>query len=359
MQTVARKGKLVLKDGSVYTGDLYGRRDAVGEVVFTTGMSGYQETLTDPSFCGQIVVMTYPLVGNYGVNDLFNQGRKSFFQGYVVGELCDHPSNWRCEKTLQDFLEEQNVPVLAGVDTRAITRKIREHGVLRGVIVAEEMSDIEVEKLLNQPEVHNQVETVTTPEIYTLGDGKYHVAVVDVGIKQNILEYLASFDCHLTVFPAYTSAEDILSVRPDGIFLANGPGDPKDLAPIIDQVKKLLGKKPIFGICLGHQILALANGADTFKMKFGHRGVNHPVKDLLDKKVLISSQNHGYAVNEKSLEGLNIEVTNISLNDGTIEGVRYFDHPSFSVQYHPEASPGPGGHEYLFQRFVKMMGGHN
>ena len=218
MQTVARKGKLVLKDGSVYEGELYGKRNAVGEVVFTTGMSGYQETLTDPSFCGQIVVMTYPLVGNYGTNDLFNQGRKSFFQGYVISELCDHPSNWRCEKTLEQFLDEQDVPVLTGVDTRAITRKLRNYGVLQGVIVPAEMPQEEVEKLLATPEVHDQVATVTTPEIYTLGNGKYHVAVMDFGIKQNILEYLASFDCHLTVFPAYTTAEEILAARPDGIF---------------------------------------------------------------------------------------------------------------------------------------------
>ena len=315
MQTVARKGKLVLKDGSVYEGELYGKRNAVGEVVFTTGMSGYQETLTDPSFCGQIVVMTYPLVGNYGTNDLFNQGRKSFFQGYVISELCDHPSNWRCEKTLEQFLDEQDVPVLTGVDTRAITRKLRNYGVLQGVIVPAEMPQEEVEKLLATPEVHDQVATVT--------------------------------------------AEEILAAQPDGIFLANGPGDPKDLQPIIAEVKKLIGKKPIFGICLGHQILALANGADTFKMKFGHRGVNHPVKDLLENKVLISSQNHGYAVDEKSLADINVEITNISLNDGTIEGLRYLDHPSFAVQYHPEASPGPGGHEYLFKRFVKLMGGQN
>ena len=246
MQTIARKGKLVLKDGSVYEGELYGKRNAVGEVVFTTGMSGYQETLTDPSFCGQIVVMTYPLVGNYGTNDLFNQGRKSFFQGYVISELCDHPSNWRCEKTLEQFLDEQDVPVLTGVDTRAITRKLRNYGVLQGVIVPAEMPQEEVEKLLATPEVHDQVATVTTPEIYTLGNGKYHVAVMDFGIKQNILEYLASFDCHLTVFPAYTTAEEILAARPDGIFLANGPGDPKDLQPIIEEVKKLIGKKPIF-----------------------------------------------------------------------------------------------------------------
>ena len=301
MRQIGRKGKLVLKDGSVYRGTLYGKRNAVGEVVFTTGMSGYQETLTDPSFCDQIVVMTYPLVGNYGINKDFNQGRRCFFQGYVISELCDHPSNWKNEKSLEDFLA--------------------------------------------LPEVHDQVAKVTTPEIYTMGEGKYHVAVMDYGIKQNILNYLASFGCRLTVFPAFTSAQEVFASQPDGIFLSNGPGDPKDLTSVIEEVKKFIGKRPIFGICLGHQLMALANGADTYKMKFGHRGINHPVKDLLEHKVMITSQNHGYAVDEKSLEGKNIEITNISLNDHTIEGVRYLDHPTFTVQYHPEASPGPGGHE--------------
>ncbi|MCH4157112.1 MAG: glutamine-hydrolyzing carbamoyl-phosphate synthase small subunit [Acidaminococcaceae bacterium] len=355
MQTV-KQGKLVLKDGSVYEGQLYGNRNAVGEVVFTTGMSGYQETLTDPSYCGQIVVMTYPLVGNYGTNPCFNQGEKCFYQGYVVSELCDAPSNWRCQGTLQDFLEQQQVPVLVGVDTRAITRKLRNYGVLQGVIVPAEMPEAEVQKLLATPDVHDQVRQVTTSKVYTLGDGPLHVAVLDFGIKRNILNYLVSFGCRLTVFPAYTSAEEVLACAPDGIFLSNGPGDPKDLKEVIENIKKLLGKRPIFGICLGHQLLALANGYDTFKMKFGHRGINHPVRDIVEHKICISSQNHGYAVDAKSLDA-DVEITNVSLNDGTIEGLRYLKHPTFAVQYHPEASPGPGGHEYLFKRFIKMMGG--
>ena len=355
MQTV-KQGKLVLKDGSVYEGQLYGNRNAVGEVVFTTGMSGYQETLTDPSYCGQIVVMTYPLVGNYGTNPCFNQGEKCFYQGYVVSELCDAPSNWRCQGTLQDFLEQQQVPVLVGVDTRAITRKLRNYGVLQGVIVPADMPDAEVQKLLATPDVHDQVRQVTTPKIYTMGDGPLHVAVLDFGIKRNILNYLVSFGCRLTVFPAYTSAEEVLACAPDGIFLSNGPGDPKDLQEVIENIKKLLGKRPIFGICLGHQLLALANGYDTFKMKFGHRGINHPVRDKVEHKFCISSLIHGYAVKEESLDE-NVEITNVSLNDGTIEGLRYLKHPTFAVQYHPEASPGPGGHEYLYKRFVNMMGG--
>ncbi len=357
MHKTLRKGKLVLKDGSVYEGTLYGKHNAVGEVVFTTGMSGYQETLTDPSFCGQIVVMTYPLVGNYGCNDMFEQGPRCFFQGYVIGELCDCPSNWRNEKSLESFLDEQDIPTLVGVDTRAITRKLRQYGVLQGVIVPSEMPEDEVAALLATPDVHDQVQQVSTPEIYTMGEGRLHVAVMDFGIKRNILNYLVSFGCHLTVFPASTTAEELLRYNVDGIFLSNGPGDPKDLPEVIENVKKLLGKKPIFGICLGHQLMALANGADTYKMKFGHRGINQPVKDLRSGRIYISSQNHGYAVDEASIEGKGINITHISMNDGTIEGVEYTNHPSFTVQYHPEACPGPGGHEYLFKHFVDMMEG--
>jgi carbamoyl-phosphate synthase small subunit len=351
------KGKLVLKDGSVYEGDLYGKRNAVGEVVFTTGMSGYQETLTDPSFCDQIVVMTYPLVGNYGCNKIFDQSDKCWYQGFVVSELCDEPSNWRVEETLPQFLKHHDIPVLVGVDTRAITRKIRKFGTLQGVIVPSDMPQAEVDKLLAIKEVHNQVAQVTTPEIYTMGEGKYHVAVLDYGIKKNILDSLVKFDAHLTVFPAETAAETILLSNPDGIFLSNGPGDPADLSVEIEQIKKLIGKKPIFGICMGHQVMALANGATTKKMLFGHRGINHPVKDYTVHKVVISSQNHGFMVDPESLENIHAEITAVSLNDGSIEGIRYLDHPTFTVQYHPEASPGPSGHEYLFERFVKMMGG--
>lgn len=358
MHKELRKGKLVLKDGSVYEGILYGgKRNAVGEVCFTTGMSGYQETLTDPSFCGQIVVMTYPLVGNYGCNSMFNQGRKNFFRGYVIGELCSCPSNWRSEQSLGSWLEEQDLPTLTGVDTRAITRKIRDLGVMQGVIVPSDMPDAEVQALLNTPAVHNQVAAVTTPEIYTLGSGKYHIAVMDFGIKQNILNFLLCFDTRLTVFPADTPAEQVLACNPNGIFLSNGPGDPKDLVDVIENVKKMIGRRPIFGICLGHQLMALANGGDTYKMKFGHRGVNQPVKDLRSGRIYISSQNHGYAVDPASIEGKNITVTHVSMNDGTIEGLEYKDHPTFTVQYHPEACPGPGGHEYLFKHFIDLMEG--
>ena len=357
MHKTLKKGKLVFKDGSVFEGTLYGKRNAVGEVVFTTGMSGYQETLTDPSFCGQIVVMTYPLIGNYGCNAMFNQNKKSFFQGFVIGEICDTPSNWRSEETLEQFLEAQDVPALVGVDTRAITRKIRDNGVMQGVIVPAEMPQEEVEALLNTPAVHNQVEQVTTKEVYTLGDGKYNIAVLDFGIKQNIINFLLSFDARLTVFPAFTSPEEVKACNPDGVFLSNGPGDPSDLPEIIENIKQLMGKCPIFGICLGQQLMALANGAKTYKMKFGHRGVNQPVKDLRSGRIYISSQNHGYAVDEKSLAGKDIQVSHVSMNDGTVEGLEYTKHPSFSVQYHPEACPGPGGHDYLFKHFVDLMEG--
>lgn len=350
------KGKLVLVDGSVFEGDLYAGRTAVGEVVFTTGMSGYQETLTDPSYCGQIVVMTYPLVGNYGTNPCFNQGPHCFFQGYVVSDICDYPVNWRSEGTLLDFLEKEDVPLLAGVDTRAITRRIRNHGVLKGVVVPADMPDGEVQKLLATPDEHDQVKQVTTKGKYTMGEGGYHVAVMDFGIKRNILNYLVSFGCHLTVYPAFTPAEEILRDGPEGIFLSNGPGDPKDLPEVIETIRKLVGLRPIFGICLGHQLMALASGYDTYKMKFGHRGINHPVRDIVEHKICISSQNHGYAVDEKSLDD-NVVISNVSLNDNTIEGLIYKDSPTFTVQYHPEACPGPGGHEYLFQRFINMMGG--
>ena len=350
------KGKLVLKDGTVYAGTLFGGRCAAGETVFTTGMSGYQETLTDPSFCSQIVVMTYPLLGNYGCNPMFTQGERSFFAGYVVGELCEKPSNWRCEETLGEFLRKQDVPVLAGVDTRAITRKIRTQGVLPGVIVPEDADETEIARLMAASEAHDQVSRVSTREAYTCGKaGGLRVAVIDFGIKRNILTSLEIFGCETTVYPYDTPASVILEADPDGVFLSNGPGDPKDVPAAIETVRALIGKKPIFGICLGHQILALANGLETFKMKFGHRGFNHPVKDLVSGRIYISSQNHGYAVDEKSLAGKPVQVSHVSVNDDTIEGLVYLDQPSFAVQYHPEASPGPGGHDYLFERFVRMM----
>ena len=344
-------------DGSVYEGDLYGRRDAVGEVVFTTGMSGYQETLTDPSFCSQIVVMTYPLVGNYGVSPCFNQGERCFFQGYVVSELCDYPCNWRSEGSLPAFLEQQDVPVLAGVDTRAITRKLRNYGVLKGVITGLDTGEEKIKEMLGEPDVHDQVKQVTVREKYRMGEGKYRVAVMDYGIKRNILQYLVSFGCRLTVYPAYTSAAEVLADDPDGIFLSNGPGDPKDLPEVVENIRQMIGRKPIFGICLGHQLLALASGYDTYKMKFGHRGINHPVRDLLEHNICISSQNHGYVVDTKKLDPKVAEPAFVNVNDGTNEGLSYTGKDIFTVQFHPECCPGPQDSGYLFDRFIGMMKG--
>ena len=341
MRQIGRKGKLVLKDGSVYRGTLYGKRNAVGEVVFTTGMSGYQETLTDPSFCDQIVVMTYPLVGNYGINKDFNQGRRCFFQGYVISELCDHPSNWKNEKSLEDFLDEQDVPVLVGVDTRAITRKLRNYGVLQGVIVPDEMPQEEVDKLLALPEVHDQVAKVTTPEIYTMGEGKYHVAVMDYGIKQNILNYLASFGCRLTVFPAFTSAQEVLASQPDGIFLSNGPGDPKDLTSVIEEVKKFIGKRPIFGICLGHQCIGEVFGETNSYPNNVNNGKQSEVTHCLDgvftgiDTPVKVARYHSLAVLRDDLPEC-LKVT-AQTADGEIMAMRHKEYPVVGLQFHPES----------------------
>lgn len=349
------KGKLILEDGSMFYGDLLNNIKATGEVVFNTGMTGYQEILTDPSYCRQIVTLTYPLIGNYGVADIFMQSRKSFVNGFIIGELCDEGSNWHLETSLRDFLSRQGIPCLYNVDTRAITRQIRSVGTMKGIIVAEDMAQSEIDELFAVPIKKDVVDEVTTPEAYKMENDGPHVVVMDFGIKKNILKALHKIGCNLTIVPSTTTAEEILSLQPDGLFLSNGPGDPKDVPEVITNVKKLIDKKPIFGICLGHQLLALALGADTYKLKFGHRGSNQPVKNLLTGKVQISSQNHGFAVDEKSFKGLPLEVTHRSVNDGTVEGMRHKELPIFSVQYHPEASPGPDDNTYLFDQFWTML----
>ena len=354
------KGKLILEDGSVFYGQLLNDSRATGEVVFNTSMTGYQESLTDPSYCRQILTLTYPLVGNYGIADVFMQSRKAFVGGFVIGELCTEGSNWHYEESLSEFLTRQNIPCLYDVDTRAVTQKIRSAGTMKGIIVPEDATQAEIDKLMAVPIKTDVVMEVTTPEPYIMeadNDAAPLVAAMDFGVKQNILNSLHALGCRLQVVPAGTKAEEILALNPDGIFLSNGPGDPADVPEIVEEIKKLIGKKPIFGICLGHQLIARALGAKTYKLKFGHRGSNQPVKNLLTGKVQISSQNHGYAVDEESLQGLPLEVTHINVNDGTVEGMRHKELPLFSVQYHPEASPGPDDNMYLFDEFWTMLKG--
>ncbi len=354
------KGKLILEDGSVFYGQLLNDSRATGEVVFNTSMTGYQESLTDPSYCRQILTLTYPLVGNYGIADVFMQSRKAFVGGFVIGELCTEGSNWHYEESLAEFLTRQNIPCLYDVDTRAVTQKIRSAGTMKGIIVPEDATQAEIDKLMAVPIKTDVVMEVTTPEPYIMeadNDAAPLVAAMDFGVKQNILNSLHALGCRLQVVPAGTKAEEILALNPDGIFLSNGPGDPADVPEIVEEIKKLIGKKPIFGICLGHQLIARALGAKTYKLKFGHRGSNQPVKNLLTGKVQISSQNHGYAVEEESLQGLPLEVTHVNVNDGTVEGMRHTELPLFSVQYHPEASPGPDDNMYLFDEFWTMLKG--
>lgn len=355
-------GKLILEDGSVFTGKLLNNIKATGEVVFNTGMTGYQEILTDPSYCRQIVTLTYPLIGNYGTAEKFMQSRKSFVNGFIIGELCEDGSNWQMKYSLTEFLTKQGIPCLYNVDTRAVTRKIRSVGCMKGIIVPEDATQSEIDELFAVPIKKEVVAEVTTPEKYRIesdNENAPEVVVMDFGIKQNILDSMHNLGCNLTVVPASTKAEEVLAMNPDGIFLSNGPGDPKDVPEVIEEVKKLIGKKPMFGICLGHQLISLALGADTYKLKFGHRGSNQPVKNLLNNRVHISSQNHGYAVDEKSLANLPLEVTHINVNDGTVEGVRHKELPLFCVQYHPEASPGPDDNMYLFDQFCNMLTGEN
>ncbi len=348
------KGYLILENGARFEGELLGEAEGLGEVVFNTGMTGYQECFTDPSYEGQILTLTYPLIGNYGANDDFMQNRKPAAAGYVVDQLCFQPSNWECKEPISDFIERYHVPCLYHVDTRAVTRTLRSQGVMKGVIVSAEKSEDEIRTILAATLHHDQVERVTTEAPYTYGNGKYKVSLLDCGLKKNILVSLAKNDCTVHIFPSHTSAETLLADNPDGIFLSPGPGDPKDLGYVVETVKELIGKRPIFGICMGLQVLSLALGATTFKLPFGHRGANHPVKDLATGRVYITSQNHGYAVSDDNLPEC-MEVTHRSVNDGTIEGFRHKTLPIRAVQYHPEAAPGPTDNFYLFTEFRQAM----
>lgn len=350
---------LALEDGTIFTGKAFGAKgEQWGEVVFNTGMTGYQEILTDPSYCGQIVVMTYPLVGNYGINREDFEAKKSYVRGFVVREDCDRPSNWRASYKIGDFLAREGVLGLSGVDTRALTRHLRSHGTMRGVISTETSNPQElIEKARTCPQLTGQkmVSEVATSEIYTIEGKSPRVALIDLGSKLNIIRELKKRDCEVIVLPPTAAAEEILVLNPDGILISNGPGDPMDVPGTIETTRQLVGKRPMFGICLGHQVMALALGAKTYKMKFGHRGANHPVKDLTNGRVYITSHNHGFSVDEESMLGLDLEVTHRNLNDNTVEGMRHKNIPLFSVQYHPEASPGPQESGYIFDQFVEMM----
>lgn len=345
------KAKLILENGMIFEGKAFGYlKDSVGEVVFTTGMTGYQEVLTDPSYYGQIVTMTYPLIGNYGINLEDMESDKPKVKGFIVREKCNIPNNFRCELELEDFLEQNKIVGLEGIDTRALTKVLRNNGTMRGIIVVDDMDESDVEKKIAEFSNTEAVKNVTTKDTYTIeGPGK-HVAIMDFGIKQNIIRCFLSRGCKLTVFSAFTSYEEVLAVNPDLVFLSNGPGDPEDLPEVIENIKKIAGKKPLVGICLGHQLLALALGGKTTKLKFGHRGCNHPVKDLETNKVTITSQNHGYVVDTLPKD---VEATHMNINDGTIEGMKHKALPIFSVQFHPEASAGPKDSEYIFDKFME------
>lgn len=353
------KAFLILEDGTVFTGTSIGStRDMISEIVFNTSMTGYLEVLTDPSYAGQAVVMTYPLIGNYGITPDM-ESLKAWPDGYIVRELSRMPSNFRCEGTIQDFLKKYDIPGIAGVDTRALTKILREKGTMNGMITTNENYDLdEVISKLKNYKVEGVVSKVTCEEKYVLeGKGK-KVALLDLGAKKNIAKSLNDRGCEVTVYPADTTADEIIASNPDGIMLSNGPGDPAECTSIIKEIKKLYETDiPIFAICLGHQLMALATGGTTYKLKYGHRGGNHPVKDLQTGRVYISSQNHGYVVDEGKINP-NVAVPAFkNVNDGTNEGLAYVGKNIFTVQFHPEACPGPQDSGYLFDRFLEMMGG--
>ncbi|MBQ9210442.1 MAG: glutamine-hydrolyzing carbamoyl-phosphate synthase small subunit [Clostridia bacterium] len=352
-----KEAYLVLADGTVFPGRSFGAPvDSVGELVFTTGVCGYLETLTDPSYAGQIVMQTFPLIGNYGVISPDFEG-KSAVRGYVVREVCDDPSNFRCEGALRDYLTAQGIPAIAGVDTRALTRLIRKQGVINAAIrhsLPSKQDLAEIQSYIVSGVV-NQV-TCAASQVYPAqGEKRFSVALIDYGAKRNIIRELTRRGCEVTVVPATAAAEEIFALRPDGVMLSNGPGDPAENVFCIEQIKKLLGKLPLFGICLGHQLTALAAGGKTEKMKFGHRGANQPVKDLQTGRTWITSQNHGYAVVSDSLPMGQVRFVNA--NDNTCEGIDYPDLQAFTTQFHPEACAGPKDTGFLFDRFCKLMGG--
>jgi carbamoyl-phosphate synthase small subunit len=386
---MSRTGILALEDGRVFRGQAWGADgERFGEIVFNTSLMGYQEILTDPSYAGQIVTMTYPLIGNYGVNPDDIESRRPFAEGFIVREFSEIRSNWRSTLSLDDYLKQNGIVGLSEIDTRALVRHIREKGAMRGCLSSIDTDEASlVNKARNAPPMlgRNLVDVVTCSARYEWpdasldrpaaahsldpllavrermaalhqeGERPFRVVAFDFGIKFYILRYLEAFGCQVTVVPARTSAEEVLALSPDGIFLSNGPGDPAALPEIAATVRALIGRAPIFGICLGHQILALALGGKTFKLKFGHRGGNQPVKNLLTSTIEITSHNHGFAVDPESLDQSQIELTHVNLNDGCLEGFRHRELPLFSVQYHPEAGPGPHDATYLFENFITLM----
>lgn len=356
------KGKLLLENGAIFEGNIFGYDEtASGEVVFNTSLTGYQEILTDPSYYGQIVIMTYPLIGNYGTNNTDTESEKVQASGLVTGNYENEWSNFKGQKSLQEYLFENKTIGISGIDTRALTKLIRSEGAMRGLITKEKLSEEKlIQKVREAPVMEglDLVKEVSTKKNYVMKSEhpKYKIAFYDFGIKQNILNEFLKFNVEVKVFNAEADYKDILGYKPDGIFLSNGPGDPEAVKYGIENTRKLFESKiPMFGICLGHQIIALALGGKTYKLKFGHRGGNHPVKNHLKNKIEITSQNHGFAVDEKSLDPENITITHTNLYDGTNEGLRHKNLPVMSVQYHPEASPGPNDSKYLFSEFMEMV----
>ncbi len=367
---------LALEDGRIFRGKGYGAKaECYGEVVFNTSLTGYQEIFTDPSYAGQIVVLTNPQIGNYGTNPEDNEAVRPFIEGLVVREFSPISSNWRSQQAADEYLERFNIPVIADIDSRALVRHLRMHGVMRGVIsLIESDTDKLVAKARSIPKMDGTdlARVVSTKQRYSWNQGPIvtypaqemkevdpesalHVVAYDYGIKQNILRMLVDQGCNVTVVPAETSAEDVLSLKPDGVFLSNGPGDPEPVTYAQQNIRKLAGKTPIFGICLGHQLVGLALGGKTYKLKFGHHGGNHPVRQERTGKIEITAHNHNFAVDPDSLKQSEVEMTHFDLNDGTLEGLRHRTMPLFTVQYHPEASPGPHDSHYLFGDFVKLM----